>query len=501
MSPGDVMIEVKDLERRFRKAIALKLINLEIKRGELFGLVGPDGSGKTTLIQSMCAILDPSEGNITVDGLDTVRDASKITSRIGYMSQAYSLYENLTVDENLEFFAKIRKVSEDKYAERKKRLLEFSGLSPFLERRTRHLSGGMQKKLALCCNLIHEPDILILDEPTLGVDPVSRRQLWDIIRDYHAQGKTIIIATSYMDEASRCQRVVFLLEGEVLACDVPKAMGRRLEDVFFTHVKKWTPEQTVPFLRKRGEDVLVEVEGLVKRFGTFTAVDGISFGVKRGAIFGFVGPNGSGKTTTIKILCGILPPTEGKVIIAGADVALRPEDVKGRIGYMSQRFSLYLDLTVEENIEFFGRVYGLDWDTLTKRKRWITEMAGLVGKEEVLTGQLSGGLRQRLALGCALLHHPDIVFLDEPTSGVDPVSRQAFWEMIKTVADAGTTIFVTTHYLEEAEKCNRVAFLNRGRLLAIEDPAELKASHGMASMEDIFVRMVERANENTPRTY
>ncbi|NIS61251.1 MAG: ATP-binding cassette domain-containing protein, partial [Proteobacteria bacterium] len=276
----------------------------------------------------------------------------------------------------------------------------------FLERRTRHLSGGMQKKLALCCNLIHEPDILILDEPTLGVDPVSRRQLWDIIRDYHAQGKTIIIATSYMDEASRCQRVVFLLEGEVLACDVPKAMGRRLEDVFFTHVKKWTPEQTVPFLRKRGEDVLVEVEGLVKRFGTFTAVDGISFGVKRGAIFGFVGPNGSGKTTTIKILCGILPPTEGKVIIAGADVALRPEDVKGRIGYMSQRFSLYLDLTVEENIEFFGRVYGLDWDTLTKRKRWITEMAGLVGKEEVLTGQLSGGLRQRLALGCALLHHP-----------------------------------------------------------------------------------------------
>ncbi len=502
MFPGETIIEIKGLGRRFKKTWALQGIELRIKKGELFGIVGPDGSGKTTLLQSICAILDPTEGSITVNGFDTVKDASVITSQIGYMSQAYSLYGDLTVEENLEFFAKIREVPEEVFIERRKKLLEFSGLASFLKRKTKHLSGGMQKKLALCCNLIHEPNILILDEPTLGVDPLSRRQLWDIIGDYHLQGITIIVATSYMDEAARCDRVAFLFDGKVIACDIPSAFGNRLEDLFFNYIQKRTDgEQTVPFLRKEGRDTMVEVKELVKRFGTFTAVDRVSFTVKRGEIFGFIGPNGSGKTTTIKILCGILPPTKGEVTVVGVNVVLKPEEIKGRIGYMSQKFSLYLDLTVEENINFFGRVYGLNWDTLENRKRWVIEMAVLKGMEKVLVGELSGALRQRLALGCALIHHPDILFLDEPTSGVDPVSRQSFWEMIRSLAEMGTSIFVTTHYLDEVENCNRVAFLHRGRTLAIENPARLKALYSMESMEDIFIKMVRKADENSLGAY
>jgi ABC-type multidrug transport system ATPase subunit len=496
MSRGDAVIEIKGLVRRFKKVRALQGVDLVINKGELFGVVGPDGAGKTTLLQSLCAILDPTEGTIAVEGADTVKNASTITSRIGYMSQAYSLYEDLTVEENLEFFAKIRNVPEEAYRERRARLLEFSGLSPFLKRRTRSLSGGMQKKLALCCNLVHEPDILVLDEPTLGVDPLSRRHLWEIIRGYHGRGKTIIVATSYMDEARRCQQVAFLLGGKVLASGDPADMGTSLDEVFFRRIKKPAVIEDLPFERRPKQDVLVEVEGLVKKFDGFTAVDDISFSVRRGEIFGFLGPNGSGKTTTIRVLCGILPPSSGMVRVVGTDMAVRPEDAQGRIGYMSQRFSLYLDLTVEENIEFFGAVYGTARDTLARRKQWVIGMAGLHEKENVLARDLSGALRQRLALGCALLHHPDVVFLDEPTSGVDPVSRKAFWDMIRTVASAGTSVFVTTHYLDEAENCGRVALLHRGRLLAAETPQTLKALHGARTMEDLFVKLIEQADEN-----
>ncbi len=493
MSNGESIIKISGLSRSFKKTVVLNGIDLEIKKGELFGIIGPDGSGKTTLIQSICAILDPTVGKITVEGFDTVKDASIITSRIGYMSQAYSLYEDLTVEENLEHFAKIRGVQQNVFIKRKERLLEFSGLSPFLKRRTKNLSGGMQKKLALCCNLIHEPDILILDEPTLGVDPLSRRHLWRIIEDYHLQGKTIVFVTSYMDEAKRCQRLAFLLEGRLLACDRPEAFGENLEEVFMAKIKKVEWKRSLPFPTRISEGSVVRVEGLKKRFDTFTAVDGIGFTVRRGEIFGFVGPNGSGKTTTIRILCGIIPPSDGKVEVAGIDVAHRPEDVRGRIGYMSQKFSLYLDLTAEENIDFFGRVYGLDWQTLQERKEWILETAGLSGKEKTLTKELSGAVRQRLALGCSLIHQPDVLFLDEPTSGVDPVSRGAFWEMMRVIADSGTAVFVTTHYLKEAENCHRIAFLHQGRVLSINDPDSLKRLYNTDSLEDVFLFLMEGA--------
>ncbi|NOT18776.1 MAG: ABC transporter ATP-binding protein [Sideroxydans sp.] len=490
---GETCIRVAGLGRRFRKNWAIRGVNLEIRRGELFGIVGPDGAGKTTLIQSLCAILDPTEGSVTVDGLDSVRAAAAITSRLGYMSQAYSLYEDLTVEENLEFFAEIRGISTSLFAQRKQHLLEFSGLAPFLDRRTKHLSGGMQKKLALCCNLVHEPDILVLDEPNLGVDPVSRRQLWRMLRDYHARGNTIVLATSYMDEAGRCDRLAFLLDGQLLACDKPGAFGGDLEAVFKAHTPPALPVAGLPFPARAADGNAIEVQGLSRRFGGFTAVDGISFSVKRGEVFGFLGPNGSGKSTTIKMLCGLLPASAGQATVAGVDVASRPENARRGIGYMSQRFSLYLDLTVAENIEFFGSVYGLDSAILSARMQWVVGMAGLGGHEKSLTRNLSGALRQRLALGCALLHQPEVLFLDEPTSGVDPASREAFWRLIQVVADAGTAVFVTTHYLAEAENCHRVAFIDRGKILCIDTPQRLRELHGGATLEDVFIQFMEHA--------
>ncbi len=491
MSPGEAIIEVRNLHRRFGEIFALKGVDLAIDRGELFGVFGPDGAGKTTLMQSICAILDPTEGSVTVQGYDSVKGAKAITSRIGYMSQAYSLYWDLTVEENLEFFAGIRKIPRDIYRERREKLLAFSRLSQFLNRRVKHLSGGMQKKLALCTNLVHEPDILILDEHSLGVDPLSRRHLWRMIKEYHSEGKTVVLTTSYMDEVAGCERLAFLLDGKVLLVDKPDVIGD-LEAVFATHIKKVERKRALPFEARATGGEAVRVSGLTKNFNGFRAVDEISFSIARGEVFGFVGPNGSGKTTTIKMLCGIIPPSAGEIDVVGINVLKKPDTVKGRVGYMSQRFSLYPDLTVEENIDFFGRVYGLDWDILAERKTWILEMTGLTAEEKRLTGNLSGAVKQRLALGCSLVHYPDVLFLDEPTSGVDPVSRKNFWEMITALAGAGTTVFVTTHYLAEAENCHRVAFMHQGRILSIDSPQNLRAMYRTDSLEDIFIELMEK---------
>jgi len=493
MLPGETAVKIKGLSRKFKRAWALRNIDLEVGTGEMFGIVGPDGSGKTTLIQSICAILDPTSGKVLVQGFDSVRDAKEITSRIGYMSQAFSLYGDLTVEENLEFFGGIRGIRGEVFEKRKDELLEFSGLKSFLKRRSNQLSGGMQKKLALSCNMIHEPDLLVLDEPILGIDPLSRRHLWRMLKEYNSRGKTIILSTSYMDEAKRCGRLAFLLNGELVACDRPDAFGEDLEEVFASRIKKADWVRTVPFGRKPAGAGFVRIKGLKKTFGGFTAVDLQELTVESGEIFGLLGPNGSGKTTTIKVLCGLLRLTEGEVEVAGVDMAKRPEMVRGRIGYMSQRFSLYLDLTVKENIDFFGRVYGLSPGLLGERRRWVLDLSGLTGFEDALTGEISGAVRQRLALGCSLLHHPDILFLDEPTSGIDPVSRRAFWEIIRLLAASGTTVFVTTHYISEAENCSRVALLHQGRILALDSPGALKARYGTDSLEDVFISVMEGA--------
>ena len=436
---------------------------------------------------------------MTVEGHDSVRDAAAITSRIGYVAQSYSLYEDLTVEENLEFFGAIRGVEPAALARRRTELLQFSGLSPFLSRRARDLSGGMQKKLAVCCSLLHEPRILILDEPTLGVDPVSRKELWRMLSRYHEAGNTIVLATSYMDEAARCDRVAIMNAGRVAACAPPRDLGPDLEEAV---IEMLAPERTrrngvvSPHSREQGVGTATEallVDGLTKRFGTFVAVDHASFSLHRGEIFGLLGPNGSGKSTTIKMLCGIYPPTSGAIHVAGVDVVARPGAAKGRIGYMSQRFSLYPDLTVDENIEFFGAVYGLEGARLRQRRSAVLAQADLEAVAGHLVHSLSGATRQHVALGCALLHEPDILFLDEPTSGVDPAARRDFWDLIRELAAAGTSVLVTTHYLKEAEACGRVAFIDKGRIVTIDAPAAIRARYATSTLEEAFLKAIEGA--------
>lgn len=496
MAAAEAII-VRSLTRRFGSRTALEDVSLCVRTGELFAVVGADGAGKTTLLQSICAILDPSSGTVTVGGLDSVRDAARINAALGYVAQSYSLYGDLTVAENLRFFAAIRGVSDVAFTARRDQLLRFSGLDAFLDRRASALSGGMQKKLAVCCSLVHEPDMLVLDEPTLGVDPLSRRELWSMLRSFQARGMTILLATSYMDEAAGCDRVALLAGGRLLACQPPEAYGADLEEA----VKKLLPAAAGSGVRvttlgpgpTAGE--AIRVQGLTKRFGGFTAVDRVSLSVARGEIFGLLGPNGSGKSTIIKMLCGILPATEGTMTVAGIDVGRRAEAARGRIGYMSQRFSLYLDLTAAENLEFFGSVYGLSRAALAERRAWGVSVAGLGGQEGRLTGSLSGALRQRLALACAVLHRPDVLFLDEPTSGVDPVARAAFWRFIGEIAQGGTAVLVTTHYMREAERCDRVAFIDRGRLLAMDSTAALRARHHGATLEQVFVDLLTPARQ------
>lgn len=491
MVAAEAAIAVRALTRRFGRRAALDGVTLEVRPGELFAVVGADGAGKTTLLQSVCAILDPSGGTVAVNGLDSVRDASRIHALLGYVAQSYSLYGELTVAENLDFFAAIRGVPAAVLPARREQLLRFSGLAPFLDRRAKALSGGMQKKLALACSLVHEPEILVLDEPTLGVDAISRRELWRMLREFHARGRTIVLATSYMEEAAACDRVALLSGGRLIACERPAALGPDLEEA----VKRLLAPGAEPSLPRaraappRGGEA-IRVEGLTRRFGAFTAVDALSFAVAPGEVFGLLGANGSGKSTTIKMLCGILPPSGGRMEVAGIDVGAHPAAAKGRIGYMSQRFSLYPDLTAEQNIEFFGAVYGLEGALLGERRAWVVALAGLAGHEKRLVRSLSGALRQRLALGCALLHRPAVLFLDEPTSGVDPVSREAFWRLIGEVAAAGTAVLVTTHYMREAELCDRVAFLEAGRLLALDAPAALRQRHGGATLEEVFVALM-----------
>ena len=488
-----VAIRVSGLGRRFGKSSALQDVSLEVGRGELLGVVGGDGAGKTTLLQSICAILDPTSGTVAVEGHDSVRESDAITSRIGYVAQSYSLYEDLTVQENLEFFGAIRGVAPSELPTRAAELLAFAALEPFLDRRAKNLSGGMQKKLAVCCSLLHRPSVLVLDEPTLGVDPVSRRDLWRMLARFHDAGNTIVLATSYMDEAARCDRVALLQEGKLIACAPPRELGADLEDAVVRLLTGAPAPPSAPRAAAAPVSILpsIEVNGLTKAFGDFVAVDQVDLAIAPGELFGLLGPNGSGKSTTIKMLCGIYPPSAGTVRVAGVDVTAHPGEAKERIGYMSQRFSLYPDLTVAEHIEFFGGVYGLSATEAHARSANLlrrTRLSSLTGR---MVRSLSGALRQHVALACALLHRPTVLFLDEPTSGVDPAARRDFWSLIRELCDAGTTVLVTTHYLREAEACDRIALIDHGRIIAINTPRALCAQLGVATLEDAFLAAIE----------
>lgn len=504
------MIQLSNLTKRFNELTAVDGLNLTIPKGELFGLVGSDGAGKTTTLRMLTGVLDASNGEARV--LDCpCHNLEAVRSKIGYMSQRFGLYPDLTVLENIRFHADIFGVPRGEWTARAEQLLAMSGLAPFTKRRAGALSGGMKQKLGLCCALIHTPEVLFLDEPTNGVDPVSRRDFWAILSTLLQEGVTIVVATAYLDEAERCHRVGLLHHGRLLACDTPLALKQlanpsisdpSLEDVFISVLGEGsdTAVKRRPAPDLRAVAAAVSLEGLGRRFGDFVAVNDISLQVPKGEIFGFLGPNGAGKSTTIRMLCGILEPTSGNGHVAGFDVRKQAELIKENIGYMSQKFSLYEDLTVEENIAFYGGIYRLPGNELKKRADWVVEMAGLEERRHSKAGELSAGWRQRLALGCALLHHPPIIFLDEPTSGVDPLNRRRFWQLIHTLAAEGVTVFVTTHYMDEAEYCDRLALIYRGELVAVGSPYELKQQRSkngqLPSLEQVFIDLIEERDNN-----
>ena len=566
------VVRVNGFAKSYGRKQAVKDVHLEIHRGEIYGLIGPDGAGKSSLMKAIAGVLTYDAGTVEVfaQQINSEKAAEKIKGRLGLMPQGLgqNLYGDLSIEENIDFFARIRMVPAKELAERKQRLLEMTRLDTFRDRPMKKLSGGMKQKLGLVCTLIHEPDLIILDEPTTGVDPVSRRDFWAILSSLlRERGITALVSTAYMDEATRFQRLSLMFAGGVLAEGEPDAIVRlvpgtmvtmqsdrqaeaivrlkasypqvdaygvrlrvfvenpdaglaqaeiekaidgisshdwqttepELEDVFIALLRRKNlgepdADQASPDTVKKpvatatnsnpagqspadSDAIAIEARGLVRVFDDFRAVDDVSFRVPQGEIFGLLGANGAGKTTVIRMLTGILPPTSGEGQVAGADMRTAGQAIKERIGYMSQAFSLYLDLTVLENIRLYAGIYGLNRRESAERLLWVLEMASLTGHEKDLVGSLPMGLRQRLALGCALVHKPRILFLDEPTSGVDPVGRRRFWEILFRLSrEDGVAILVTTHYMSEAEHCDHLVLMFAGRVVADATPAAMKAA-------------------------
>jgi len=552
---------------------ALDDVSLTVEHGGLAALVGPDGAGKTTLIRLMAGLLTADTGTLTVLGIDIAQDPQSVQDRIGYMPQKFGLYEDLSVQENLDLYADLHGVTVEERKRTYPQLMDMTALGPFAKRQAGRLSGGMKQKLGLACPLVRAPDLLLLDEPTVGVDPLSRRELWEIILHLvREQGLTVLISTSYLDEAERCARTVVMHDGKVLAkgppdsitkiaagraflasppdgqparqlqarllddpgvtdavpqggrvrlvktsadADVPAAVELvavepRFEDGFMAllHKAADTGKSASMSLgqtaKRHNGETAVEVDNLVRKFGTFTAVDHVSFAVKTGEIFGLLGPNGAGKTTTFRMLCGLLPASDGTLRVAGVDLRKARASARQRVGYVAQKFSLYGQLSVIQNLEFFAGAYGLSGRRRKERIAWAMEQFELAELAKLPSGQLPGGYRQRLAMAAALLHEPEILFLDEPTSGADPLARREFWQRITSLAEEGVTAIVTTHFMEEAEYCDRVIILDAGQVLAQGTPAEIRA-HAPESedheptMEDAFIAVVEEARREHGR--
>ncbi len=479
------MIKVTDLSKSYGNVCALNNVSFEVGKGEIFGLIGPDGAGKTTLFRILTTLLLPDEGTAIVDGCDTVKDMKRIRQNVGYMPSKFSLYQDLTVEENLDFFATLFGTTiEDGYE-----LIKpiYAQIEPFKDRKAGALSGGMKQKLALSCALVHKPTVLFLDEPTTGVDPVSRKEFWEMLQSLRNQGITIVASTPYLDEVRQCERIAFLAEGKIQGIDMPEIILERFANVFNPPpIDKLKAEVT------ESENV-IEVEHLVKAFGTFKAVNDISFKVKRGEIFGFLGANGAGKTTAMRILTGLNQPTSGKGMVAGYDVATEYEQIKQHIGYMSQKFTLYEDLTVKENIRLFAGIYGLSTAEISKRTNKLLESMHFTEHKNDIVASLPLGWKQKLAFSVSILHEPDVVFLDEPTGGVDPKTRRQFWELIYEAAKRGITVFVTTHYMDEAEYCDRLSIMVDGKIAAMGTPNELKEKYKQADMNHVFTYLAQQA--------
>jgi len=553
---------------------ALNQVALTIHHGSLTALVGPDGAGKTTLLRMIAGLVEADSGTLEVLGLNVSTDPQQIQSRISYMPQKFGLYEDLSVQENLDLYADLHGVA---FASKQRiypQLMEMTNLGPFMGRLAGQLSGGMKQKLGLACTLVRSPELLLLDEPTVGVDPLSRRELWEIIlRLVRDEKLTVLMSTAYLDEAERCHQAIVLHQGKVLVQGSPgkvrelaegrvvlveppagqparnlqsrcfddetvidavpegglvrlvsKVKGQRgdsvhglvvhaspakFEDGFMCLLKQQADKaeaiSAAPFkarisVDEKRRDVVIEVRELVKKFGNFTAVDQVSFQVCRGEIFGLLGPNGAGKTTTFRMLCGLLAATSGTLRVAGEDLRVARASARQRIGYVAQKFALYGQLSVIENLRFFASAYGLRGQRKRDRLDWAMQHFGLAPFAKLPSEQLPGGYKQRLSMAAALLHGPEILFLDEPTSGADPLARREFWRRITGFAEQGVTVIVTTHFMEEAEYCDRALIQDAGRLLAQGTPAELRqraeSHHGLrASMEEAFIAIVEQFRE------
>ena len=481
-------IEVHHVSKSYGRVKALDDVSFTVDKGEVFGLIGPDGAGKTSLFRILCTLLLPDEGTAAVDGFDTVSQMKDIRRRVGYMPGRFSLYQDLTVRENLEFFATLFGTTVDEGYDSIKAI--YSQIERFGNRKAGALSGGMKQKLALSCALVHSPSVLFLDEPTTGVDPVSRKELWDMLGMLKERNITIVASTPYLDEVRRCERIAFLDHGKVRGIDTPAVILEEFKDIFNPPgiVKSVAVSQ-----QQAQQENVIEVQHLVKAFGSFRAVDDISFSVKRGEIFGFLGANGAGKTTAMHMLTGLNQPTSGTGTVVGYDIRTEHEQIKKHIGYMSQKFSLYEDLTVAENIRLFAGIYGMKDDVIARKTDDLLERLQFTEHQNDLVSSLPLGWKQKLAFSVSIFHEPGVVFLDEPTGGVDPATRRQFWELIYDAAARGITVFVTTHYMDEAEYCDRISIMVDGKISALGTPDELKRRFRQPDMDHVFTYLARQA--------
>lgn len=482
-------IEVHKVSKSYGRVKALDDVSFAVGKGEVFGLIGPDGAGKTSLYRILCTLLLPDAGTASVEGYDTVRQMKEIRRRVGYMPGKFSLYQDLTVEENLKFFATLFGTTVEAGYDSIKAI--YQQIERFRNRRAGALSGGMKQKLALCCALVHSPSVLFLDEPTTGVDPISRKEFWDMLGTLRERGITIVASTPYLDEVRRCDRVAFLDQGHIRGIDTPEVILEQFKDVF--NPPGINKAETSPLSPYSQDDNVIEVNHLVKAFGTFHAVDDISFSVKRGEIFGFLGANGAGKTTAMHMLTGLNQPTSGTGTVVGYDIRTEHEQIKKHIGYMSQRFSLYEDLTVSENIRLFAGIYGMKGKDIARKTDELLERLQFAEHKNDLVSSLPLGWKQKLAFSVAIFHEPGVVFLDEPTGGVDPATRRQFWQLIYDAASRGITVFVTTHYMDEAEYCDRISIMVDGKISAIGTPDELKQRFQQPDMDHVFTHLARNA--------
>ena len=481
-------IEVKNVSKRYGAVQALDGVSFSVNKGEVFGLIGPDGAGKTTLYRILCTLLLPDAGSAFVDDFDVVSQMREVRKRVGYMPGKFSLYQDLTVEENLKFFATLFGTTIDEGYDSIRAI--YSQIERFKDRRAGALSGGMKQKLALSCALVHSPSVLFLDEPTTGVDPVSRKELWDMLLMLRERGITIMASTPYLDEVRLCDRIAFLNQGKMEGIGKPNVVLEHFRDIFM-------PEALPLHGSAEGGSPIISVSHLVKAFGSFRAVDDISFTVQKGEIFGFLGANGAGKTTAMHMLTGLNQPTSGTGKVVGYDISTEYEQIKKHIGYMSQKFSLYEDLTVAENIRLFAGIYGMKKKEVERKMDELLHQLKFEEHKNDLVGSLPLGWKQKLAFSVSIFHEPGVVFLDEPTGGVDPATRHQFWALIYEAAQRGITVFVTTHYMDEAEYCDRISIMVDGKIKAIGTPEELKKEYHQPDIDGVFTLLARQATRSS----